>query len=89
MFINQSGIIGQILRSGTTGITGNLTATLLLILAFLLVLCIMFSIPLEFAGVIVLPFCLTVAAYYGDFYAPLVTIIVFLASIIAKNWLFR
>ena len=89
MFINESGEIASILMRGTTTLTGNLTATLLLFLIILFVLCIMFTIPLEFAAVIILPFCISVAAYYSEFVGPVVTIIVYLSTILAKNWLFR
>jgi len=89
MFVNVTGEIGTILSRGTTTLTGNLTATLLLFLIILFVLCIMFTIPVEFAGVILLPFCISVAAYYSEFVGPVVTIIVYLSTIIAKNWIFR
>jgi len=89
MFINSTGEIASILTRGTTTLTGNLTATLLLFLIILFVLCIMFTIPVEFAGVILLPFCISVAAYYSEFVGPVVTIIVYLSTILAKNWIFR
>ena len=89
IFVNVTGEIGTILSRGTTTLTGNLTATLLLILIILFVLGIMFTIPIEFAGVILLPFCISVAAFYSEFLGPVVTIIVFLSTILAKNWIFR
>ncbi len=89
MFINATGEIANVLTRGTTTVTGNLTATLLLLLIILFVLCIMFTIPVEFAGVILLPFCISVAAYYSEFVGPVVTIIVYLSTILAKNWIFR
>ena len=89
VFINLTGEVAQILARGTTTLTGNLVATLMIILIFLFVLCIMFTIPIEFAGVIILPFCIAVGAYYAEFLGPLITIIVFLSTIIAKNWIFR
>jgi len=44
---------------------------------------------LEFLAIIILPFCLALGSYYSTFYVPIVIIIVFVASIIAKNWLFK
>ena len=88
-FINQSGTVGTILQSGTETLTGSMTATLLFILLFLVVMAMSFGVPLEFISVIILPFCISVGAYYSNFLLPVVMIIIFVASIIAKNWLFR
>jgi len=89
MFINQTGVIGGILNAGTETMTGSMTATLLFILLFLIVMALSFGLPLEFLAVIILPFCLSVGAYYGTFMLPIVIILIYIASIIAKNWLFK
>jgi hypothetical protein len=88
-FINTTDIIGQILDRGTQNATGNMVATLLFILLFLVVICLMFSIPLEFASIILLPLCLACASYYSDFFKPLIVILIYICMIIAKNWLFK
>lgn len=88
-FINQTDVIGRILESGTNTLTGSMVATLFFILLFLIVVAFMFGIPLEFLAVIILPFCLALGSYYSNFYIPIIVIIVFVASIIAKNWMFK
>jgi len=88
-FINTTDIIGVIIGEGTKNATGNLMATLLFIFLFLIVVCIMFGIPLEFIAVILLPICLASASYYSDFFKPLIVIIIYVSMIIAKNWLFK
>lgn len=88
-FINMSGTIGLILAAGTQNLTGDLVATLFLILLFLIVIAFMFQIPLEFLSVLILPFCLSVGAFYSNFMIPIIVILLYVASLIAKNWLFR
>ena len=89
MFINSTEVIGVILATGTTTLTGSITVTLLMILAILMVIAIMFGIPLEFLSILILPLCISVGAYYSDFLTPLIVIIIYVSTIIAKNWLFR
>lgn len=88
-FINQTGVIGTIMESGTNSLTGSMVATLFFILMFLITIALVFGIPLEFMAIIILPFCLAVGSYYSNFYIPIILIIIFVASIIAKNWLFK
>lgn len=88
-FINSTDVIGRILESGTNTLTGSMVATLFFILLFLVVVAFMFGIPLEFLAVIILPFCLALGSYYSNFYIPIIIIIVFVSSIMAKNWLFK
>ena len=89
IFINATQSIGQILAAGTAGITGSVVATLFAILLFLLVLGLMFGIPFEFMSVLILPFCISVAAFYGNFVLPVIVILLYVSMLIAKNWLFR
>lgn len=89
VFINTSDIVGQILDAGTQNATGDMMATLLLVLLILVVLCFMFQIPLEFASVILLPICLASASYYSDFFKPLIVILIYVAMILAKHWIFK
>jgi len=89
IFINQTDIIGQIMSSGTTSIMGTIVASLFFVLIFLLVLCLLFGIPLEFVAIILLPFGLAMAAYYGSFLVFIIAIFLFVSFILAKNWLFK
>ena len=88
-FINQTDVIGRIMNSGTNTLTGSMVATLFFILLFMIVVAFVFGIPLEFTAIFILPFVLAVGSYYSNFYMPLVIIIVFVSSILAKNWLFK
>lgn len=88
-FINATDTIGNILNLGTQNATGNMMATLLFTLLFLVVICMMFGIPLEFASVILLPLCLACASYYSDFFKPLIVILIYVSMIISKNWIFK
>jgi len=89
MFINVTESIGVILQAGTQNITGSIFATLLLILMFLFVIAIMFSIPLEYISILILPYCLACASYYGNFVAPVGIILIYVSTIITKNWIFK
>ena len=89
MFINSTGIIGTILDAGTQNATGNMIASLLFILLFLVVIALMFGIPLEFISIIILPLCLAMGAYYSDFFKPLIVVLIYVSAILAKNWLFK
>lgn len=89
MFINETGIIATVLAAGSVNITGNVVATLFLILIFLFGVAIMFRIPLELFFLIILPFCLAVGAFYSSFMVPIIVIMIFLSALVAKNWLFR
>lgn len=88
-FINETDVIGQILQAGSQNVTGSLFLTLLIILIFLMVIAMMFSIPLEFISILILPICLASASYYGDFIAPVGIIIFYISFIITRNWIFK
>jgi hypothetical protein len=88
-FINQTESIGRIIEAGSSGVTGSVVATIFCIMIFLFVVSIMFGIPLEFFMVLILPFCIACAAFYGAFLLPIVVIVFYVAMIIAKNFLFR
>lgn len=89
IFVNATESLGVILSQGTTTVTGSIVATLFIILLFLIVVALMFSIPLEFLAVLILPFCLGIGAFYGDFIIPITLILIYVSTIIAKNWIFR
>jgi hypothetical protein len=87
--INFSQPIGQVVAEGSKTLTGSVSATLILILFFLIIICMAFGIALEYLSVLVIPYCIAVAAYYNDLLLPLMVIIIFLAMIITKNFIFR
>ncbi len=89
MFLNITESIGVIVEHGTHNVTGSLFVTLFLILIILVAICMMFGIPLEFISILILPYCISCAAHYGNFIAPVSIIIIYVATIITKNWIFR
>ena len=89
LFINDTETIGQIISSGTSNFTGTIVITMFFILLVIMAIAMMFGIPLEFMAILILPFCLVVGAFYGNFIIPITLIVLFVASIIAKHWLFR
>lgn len=88
-FINQTDVIGTIMSSGTETLTGSMVATLFFVLLVLILIAFMFGIPLEFMAVLILPFCIAVAAFYSNFLIAVIVILILVASIIAKNWIFK
>lgn len=88
-FINATETIGLIIASGTANVTGSIIATLLFVFMVLVVICLMFQIPVEIGSLLLLPFVIGVASYYSDFMIALVVILIMVATLIAKNWLFR
>jgi len=89
VFINETGILGTIILAGTKSITGDIFATLFLIMIFLIGLCLLFGIPIEFVTVILLPLCIACATEYSAFVPALGVFIIYLSVIITKHWLFR
>ena len=87
--LNQTGTIGKVLEAGTINLTGTMAATLLLIFMVFIAVTIMFKVPLEVTAIILLPFLLAAGAYYSSVVVVLVSLILFISMIIAKNWLFK
>lgn len=86
---NVTGQIGVILDAGTQSLTGNIVATLLLILILLIAICLLFGIELEYTAIILLPICMAMGAYYSTFMGPIIVILIYISTLIAKNWIFR
>ena len=89
VFINTTETIGVIIGQGTTSLTGSIVASLLLMLVILMAIALMFGIEFEFTAVIFLPLCIGMGAYYSNIMGPIIVILIYVSSIIAKNWLFR
>lgn len=89
VFINASGTIANVLIAGTENLTGDIVSTLLMVFLFLMVICLMFGIPLEFTTVIMLPLLIATAAFYSTFMGPLIVFLIYMATLLAKNWLFK
>lgn len=89
MFMNTTDVLGTVMEASVVGLTGDIVTSLYMILFFLIAVCMIFQIPLEFIAVLLLPLCLAMASYYGNFMTPVILIIIYVSSLIAKHWLFR
>jgi len=89
MFIDSTGVIGIIMGAGTVVTTGSLFVSLFLVLMFLFALCLVFSIEFEYSAILLLPMLLGYASYYKEFIAPLGVLLIYLAMIFTKKFLFK
>ena len=89
MFLNETGIIGTILQTGTTTTTGSLFLSLLILVIIIIAVALMFQIPLEFTSILILPLLLSVMAYYSKFLAVGGVIFIYLAFIVTNRFLLR
>jgi len=89
MFVNETGIIGTILQTGTESITGSIFISLLIIMIILFSLCIFFNIRLEFSIIIFLPLLISYASYYSEFVPILGAGLIYLTIILSKNFFFK
>lgn len=87
MFYNQTQIIGQIINGVTTHMTGGLFLTLLTVVLFIIALCLMFRIPIEFTAIIILPLILTITAYTSEFMSVLGVLLIYMGIIFGKMFL--
>ena len=89
MFINTSQIIGQMIMTATTNITGSIILTLGMVILILFAIAVMFSIPLEFTAIIVFPLLLSYIAYYGEYLAIGTVFIIYITLILTRRFIFR
>jgi len=89
VLVNTTGVIGSILLAGTQSITGDMFANLILILIFLIAICMLFGIPMEFVSIIIIPFLIATATEYTLFIPVLGVTLIYISILITKNWIFR
>ena len=89
VFINTTDVLGVIIATGTETTTGSLFISLLIFILFLMSVCVLFGVPLEFSVIIVLPLLLGCMSYYGDFIAIGTTFLIYLALIFTQKFIFR
>ena len=87
--INSTGTMGLILIAGTESLTGSIFLTLLLILLILFCFAIAFNIPLEFTLIIFLPLVFGYMSFYSEFVATGSILLIVLAVMVTKNFLFK
>jgi len=84
MFINETQTTYLIFDSAIK-LIGNNFLTLLMIFMFLLLLCVVLRIPLEFSGAFLLPFLLILWTYNASFLSIAGIVLIYLGVVIAKN----
>lgn len=88
-FINSTGVIGVLIGKATETTTGDIFITLLLLLVFLLAVCIMFRIKIEWASIIILPYAFACGSYYSQWVSVIGVILIYLSFILSKNFIFK
>jgi len=88
-FLNCSQIIGQAISATTQDTTGSLFLTFLFIMLFLVVVCMMFNIQIEYTMIIVLPVGLSLMAYFKEFIGIGSVILIYLSILITKNFILK
>lgn len=88
VIINLSNSIGAGVW-GFNSITGSFFVSLLVIFILLLVISLMFRIPLEYVGVVLLPLAIVFAVGSSGFFGVLIIILIFLGVVLAKNFFFN
>jgi type IV secretory pathway VirB2 component (pilin) len=86
-FLNETGIIGTIIKQGTETATGNLFLTLLILVILVLAVALMFGIQLEFTIIIVFPLLISCMAYYSEFVTVGVVMMLYIAFIVSKRFI--
>jgi lipopolysaccharide export LptBFGC system permease protein LptF len=89
MLYNQSGSFGMILDAFTYNITGDLFLTLLCIVLIIIAFCLMFRIPIEYSIIIILPLLLVCMAFTSQFLAIGGVALIYIAVLLAKNFLIK
>lgn len=87
-FINQTGLISDIVVSLSNNGTGSLFLSLLLIVLFLMGLAMVFRIPMELTSILILPMLLTLMAFIGQFWTIGGVMLIYLALIMTKYFFF-
>lgn len=90
IFINQTGIIGNITGEITQSLTGDLYLTLLLALIFIVVMGLIFRLPFDLLSILIIPVILVLWAYQGGSFLLIGGLFfIYLAFIVAKNWFIK
>lgn len=89
LFINTTETIGIIMGEATAVTFGAMFLTLFFVLIVILAIALMFGIRLEYTAILVLPLVLVYMAYYSEFYATGGVLIIYLAFILTKNFIFK
>lgn len=86
---NMSQSIGIIIGSSTSTTFGSMFMTLFFILMLLMGVALLFGIKLEFTAILILPLVLGYMAYYSEFLATGIILLIYISIIITKNFIFK
>lgn len=89
VFINSTNIIGQLLYSATSNITGTLFLTLFSILLIGFILFFAFRVPFEVGSVLTFPFLLIILSYNSSFLAITGAVMIYLGIVVAFNFPYK
>lgn len=85
MFINETGVIGQIFMYASTNLTGSLFLSLLGIIILIIAIFMLFRIPIEFIAILILPIMIVFMAYESQMLAITGAFILYMGFLTAKN----
>jgi len=88
-FMNCTDTIGIILGTASQETTGSVFLTLFILMLFLMAIALIFGIKLEYTAIIILPLLMGYMAYYSEFMAVGVVILIYLAIIFTKNFILK
>lgn len=90
IFINTSGVLGNITGEVTQNLTGNVYLTLFMILMLVIIIALIFRLPFDLIAVFLVPLLLILWAYQsGSFLLIGGLFFIYLAIMVAKNWFIR
>ena len=87
-FYNPNDTIGIILTS-STATTGDIFISLVMIVGILLAICMLFGIKMEYTAIIILPLLLSLMGVSGRFVAAGGVLLIYLALLVTKNFIFN
>ncbi len=88
-FMNITGTIGIILGRATETTTGDIFITLLIVMVLFIAFAAMFRIKTEWTMIIILPYALACGSYYSEWVGVIGAILIYLAFLITKNFIFK
>lgn len=88
-FMNTTDSVGLAIIAFTQNVTGSLFATLLIILVCLFLVCLVFRMPVELSGIVLLPLLIYLAAITDQFLALFGVLLIYLAVIFSKHFFLK
>lgn len=89
MFINGSQTIGIIMGRSVAYTTGSMILSLLIVVIIIITMAMMFQIKLEWTAILILPLLLGYMTYYSEFVAIGSVILIYLAIVFTKTFIFH